>query len=218
MNQQSRTLKRSVIRGISLTLINFTLFLCGITICKSELSAQTISFDIKKGNSVDGDVAVTTGVLKANNGSYQMNMVGGSVNLQKPKEFRLEGWIKNNNATGNNQFSEINFDQRYASNSPDGYTIVSKGTNSTKITIRNIACHESFKAHFSTGYRILADVELVINNNGSGTFKVTCVKLINGFVGVTTYPLNKLPANFPTAKVDLLASGITISPTIMTVK
>jgi hypothetical protein len=207
-------------RTVTLFLVNLAVVCCGVTIMNSEAAAQRVYFDIKKGNSVEGDVSVSAGAIRTNNGFYRMRIDGGNVNLKKLTDFRVNGWIRNNAALGNQQLKEINFDQYYGTESPSGIASVTEHSTYTKITMRNVACREFFKvaSNFSTGYRVWADVELTINKNGSGTFKVTVTRIISGFVGVNQYGLGNLPANFPAAKSGVIASGAPIFPTTLSVR
>ena len=59
-------------RTATLLLVNLAFVICGVTIIKSEATAQRVYFDIKKGSSGEGDVSVSAGALRTNNGSYQM--------------------------------------------------------------------------------------------------------------------------------------------------
>ncbi len=196
-------------RLASLLLMSLAFICLGTTVVTSEVQAQIVRFDIKKGSSVEGDVSLTSGALKINSGPYTMRIDGGIVDLKKPSNGGFQGFIKNNAAKRNGDFKEINFDGKYTA----GQSYVTKYSNRTVITFRNLPCHESFDAYFATGYKALADVELVIYNTGAGTFTVNVTQITGAFEGVNSYwpP----PARFPKAKTGSIASGKTLPGTIM---
>jgi Protein of unknown function (DUF3238) len=206
-----------------------------LLIASAQSTDARLSFEIDKlgsnGKSIDedGEVTVSAGSLRNAGGPFTMNISSGFIDF-KTKEFNFGGNILNkitkNNSThpiSENLLVQIGFDG--SSGHPNNTTKFSAQQigNDTKIVFTDMAIHASFPTYYEAGYRGLADVELVINQSGKGTFKVTMTKIINAYqpyLPSSIINLNNLPKNFPSianAK-GLLAQGETKSGTSMSIK